>query len=198
MAETFIYHGVELQNFYDMYNLTFLNERCVEIPVANEWLKNENESAGLEVGNVTSHYQRSEHTVLDLYEEPAWFQTMAGQTVVNEDLLGPDPMSGATFPWVLSLSTIEHTADPLAAIEALKRLVAPGGRLLVSFPAGVVDPLDGLIAEGLLCFTRACTIVKEPHIPEIKPVWFQTDVPTVRPYGPWAHSVAFCEWEAPN
>ncbi len=42
------------------------------------------------------------------------------------------PESG--FDWILSLETIEHTADPEEFLLALKAKLAPGGRMLVSLP----------------------------------------------------------------
>lgn len=187
-APTFRYHDVELEYFFHLYNLTHLNERMVELAVALSWLQGRDERAGIEIGNVTGHYRRMHHDVLDLHEEASWYQHLAHQRVINVDLL--HYKSPVLYPWVMSLSTIEHTAAPDEAIKALKSLVAPGGQLLVSFPTGVSNVLDEMVDSGLSDFRRACTLVRDfdPRY------WVQTPRPVVREYGPWANSVVICEW----
>jgi GT2 family glycosyltransferase/ADP-heptose:LPS heptosyltransferase len=49
--------------------------------------------------------------------------------------LGPlEDLQETGFDWVLSLETIEHTGDPEEFLVALKRKLAPGGRMLLSLP----------------------------------------------------------------
>jgi hypothetical protein len=211
-SHTFNYHGVELPLYYHMYNLTHLNERCVEIAIAHWWLdqpeiqaaveKNMTRAwveegertiySGLEVGNVLGHYQRRTHTVIDWHEQPSWYQGLLGQEVLNYDLftVGWGPYS----PWVCSISTIEHMEDPLKAIEILRGFVAPGGKLLVTFPMGEREELDGLVLreEWREMFDRGCTIARTPE-----GGWKQTLAMLWQPYGPWANSVFVGEWEAP-
>jgi hypothetical protein len=205
MSETFTYHGVELPYFWHLYNLTMMNERAVEIAIAHWWLEQIMDddhptiwSAGLEVGNVLGHYEYHKHAVWDLNEEPAWYQKLGGQPVVSADIL--DFVAMFAYPWVVSISTIEHTDNPLLAFDNLKSLVSPGGKLLVTFPTGVSKDLDDLIYEEALeqnrgggpFFTRSCTIERTDD------GWAQTiGAMATREYGPWANSVFIGEWERP-
>lgn len=193
-APTFTYHGVELPLFFHMYNLTHLNERQIEVAVAHWWLEGTHPGMGLEVGNVLGHYMPRSHNVIDLHEVPAWYQLMAGQQITNVDIFNVTPMPNSA--WVISLSTIEHTADPIRAIEILRQFVKPGGKLLVSFPMGERVELDEMVlwtGPGTL-FDRWCTIVRTDNSPG---GWWQTEDVEWRAYGPWANSVFIGEWEAP-
>lgn len=189
----FEYNGARLEPFYHMYNLTHLNERMVELAIARHWGLPWQHSRGLEVGNVTGHYERMTHPVLDLYELAAWYQ-VGNQAVHNTDLLELG-VSHQLFSWVMSISTIEHTANPLAAIKILKDLVAPGGSLLVTFPTGVRQELDdyvlGAAQEESAHF---CTISREDND---HGGWALDAMPQIQAYGPWANTVAIYEWTAP-
>jgi hypothetical protein len=190
MSDTFTYWGVDLPYFHHLYNLTMLNERAVELAVARHWLSGKSET-GLEVGNVTGHYDRRGHAVIDLNEPAAWYQR--DQWVISTDILHLDwPDVPKSFPWVLSISTIEHTQEPITSLIVLKSLVEPGGQLLVTFPTGVDGPLDIFATAGFPNMNRGCTIVRTED------GWAQTDEPEIREYGPWANSVAICEWTAPD
>lgn len=184
----FMYHNTELTAFYHMYNLTHLNERMVEIAVARHWLKTAREPL-LEVGNVLGHYRKEVHDVLDLYEERSWYQR---QHIINEDLLTWTPYK--SYKSVVSISTIEHTADPILAIKQLKEFIAPGGSLLLTFPTGTREELDDVIYDAFEHFDLCCTIAREDND---HGGWGLTQFPEVRPYGPWANCVAICEWTAP-
>jgi hypothetical protein len=179
-----------------MYNLTHLNERMVEVAIAHWWLETQIPAnmihRGLEVGNVLGHYDRRRHNVIDLYEKSAWYQR---QQVIEADLLNlqPLPRGGKiTYPWVCSISTIEHTGAGTAAVGVLKGLTRPGGKLLVTFPTGVDSSLDDMVNRGLMDFTRSCTISR------CGDGWLQDEFPVVSEYGPWANAVAICEWTAPS
>jgi len=191
----FEYHGEVLPYFFHMYNLTHLNERMAELAIAHWWLATQlptnNPDHGLEVGNVLGHYRRRKHTVVDLHEQAAWYQ-WNHQSVINEDMFVFVDRS-ITFPWVCSISTIEHTGAGLMALEALKMLTQPGGKGIVTFPTGVDEDLDRLVAACLPgFFDRACTISR------CGDGWLQDDRPVVSEYGPWANTVAVCEWTAPE
>lgn len=187
-TSTFRYWDVDLEEFHHLYNLTFLNERAVELAVVRHWGAPFEDFGGLEVGNVTGHYWPMNHRVFDLHEQPEWYQM---QLVESIDILNCDP--GRQFPWVLSISTIEHTEDPLLALHVLMRLVQSGGRLLVTFPTGVHPDLDVCVDAGAPMFTRGCTIVRDWDDEH----WTQTPRMLVREYGPWANSVFVGEWTAP-
>jgi len=146
---TFPYHGVELRYFAHPYNATWRNERSIEIPIARHFIERwPRHARGLEVGNVLSHYQSVNHTVLDRYE--------IAKGVINEDVVdyAADP-----FDWIVAVSTLEHIGvnepgpqDPgkvAVAIAKLRALLAPDGRLLITAPYGFSPGLDSIIRDGV-------------------------------------------------
>ena len=63
------------------------------------------------------------------------------------------PWPDASFATVVADSVIEHCDDPLAAIRELRRVLRPGGRLVLWSPnrfAPVVDPHVRLWGVGYL------------------------------------------------
>lgn len=190
----FTYHGDTLEPFYHMYNLTHLNERMVELAVARHWGYPWKSARGLEVGNVLGHYWSMQHQVIDLYEKPAWYQTLNRQPITSVDLLSLSGVKQRQFPWVVSISTIEHTEDPILAIEVLMGLTKPGGALLITFPTGVRAALDELVLSGL-SGARMTTIGREDNDCG---GWVEFTDPELREYGPWANSVAIIEWNRPS
>lgn len=58
----------------------------------------------------------------------------AGATY-TADLCGPNPhVPGGRFAVVFCTEVLEHTLQPFAAVAELRRLLAPGGRLVLSTP----------------------------------------------------------------
>lgn len=51
------------------------------------------------------------------------------------------PFKKAVFDVVLSTEVIEHTANPLAAVDELSQLVKPGGLLVITTPSRLWNPL---------------------------------------------------------
>ena len=74
---TLEFQGQELPYFYHRYNMTWANERCVEVPLGRFYLQRFAGRPILEVGNVLSHYGPTQHTVLDKYER--------GHHILNQD-----------------------------------------------------------------------------------------------------------------
>lgn len=151
--ETFDAFGRSYRYFYHLYNITWKNERAVEIPVARDFLASHPSDAMLEVGNVLSWYGPVRHDILDKYEE--------GDGVINEDIV--DFMPTRRYDVIVAISTMEHVGwdesprDPpkvLRAIEHLKQLLAPGGVMLITVPIGYNQALDASLDEGTLCFPR--------------------------------------------
>jgi SAM-dependent methyltransferase len=140
----YYYNGTIYHFFAHPYNATWANERSVEIPVFKKLLQTANGSI-LEVGNVLSHYQSVEHSVIDLFEE--------APGVLNVDIVNFRPEN--RYDLILSISTLEHVgrddeATPEKArhaIEHLKKLLVPGGRLIVSVPLGYNEFVDNLLSE---------------------------------------------------
>ena len=181
----FEYNGERLEMYYHLYNLTHVNERCVELAIAHAWLaRQESQSLGIEVGNVLGHYWRREHMVIDKEEPPAWYQRE--QPYCQADVFG---LVSSRAPWVVSLSTIEHTESPVDALGILTDF-APVG--LVSFPTGVDPTLDLWLeagAPGPYSVRTLCRVQNDHG------GWEQTPLPQVRSYGHWANSVAIVEWD---
>ena len=145
--------GAESFRYEDSWhNWTWLNERSVEVPIAAAALRQTPPGSAIEVGAVMQHYGHSGHRVIDKYE--------SGPGIEQLDIfdIAPEP----SYQLVLSVSTLEHVGwdepkrDPdlaLHAIAHLKRLVAPGGALMVTVPAGYHPTLDSAIRNGTIEFS---------------------------------------------
>lgn len=165
MDSGFTYHGAPLQLLDHPYNKTRLNERGVEIPVAEWWLARHyrNGMRFLEIGNVLGHYFPEEmtHHVVDRYEEV--------DGVENADVFDVD----GEWDVIIAISTIEHVRwDPpeprdidgaALAISHLYGLLAPGGEMLVTVPFGSNPGLDYAILSGEWgpsCLARQTVIMR--------------------------------------
>lgn len=196
-AMTFDYWGRTLTGFNSMYNLTFLNERCVELAVAVDWLRAAH-GDGLEVGNVLGHYNIAGHTIVDQFEKAAWYQPFG--SVLNVDLFNYT----ARHDWIIAISTLEHVGhdfepkDPTGARRAIAHLyglLRPGGRMLVTVPTGHNPNLDELLLAGETGASKACTFQRLGRTD-----WFQTDHIVILPYGAtteWAEAVWIGEFDKP-
>ena len=152
----FVFEGKSLPLFYHRYNMTWANERAVEVPVAGEFLRRFAGKRVLEVGNVTPHYLDTGHTVLDKFER--------GPGIINEDIAGFAP--GERFDLILSVSTFEHigyddeangeSGEKISqAITTCRGLLTLGGQLVLTLPLGYNPALDRMIADGQLGSERA-------------------------------------------
>lgn len=138
-------------------------ERTVEIPIVWEIVKNCSGKV-LEVGNVLSLYHSTNHEIVDKFEK--------AEGVINEDIIDFQPEG--EYDLIVSISTLEHVGwdedpdlrkrvggfpdrDPpkvLRAIEHLKSLLAPGGKLVVTLPLGYNSVLDGYLKSGEIAFSE--------------------------------------------
>ncbi len=109
----------------------------------------------LEVGNVLSWYQPVHHDVLDKYEE--------ANGVIKQAIVDYDP--GHQYDVIVAISTLEHVGwdetprdvgKAPRALEHLKELLAPGGKLLVRVPVGYNPGIDAAMSDGTLQFTSRC------------------------------------------
>src|SRR5690606_15221507 len=126
---SFDWDGRQVPYFRHNYHYTWLGERNVEVALAKEVVEAHRGMKILEVGNVTPHYLDVDHTVVDKYE--------VAPGVINLDVVDID-LPPATFDLVMAISTLEHVgldeavldpAKPARAVELLKSLVRPGGKL---------------------------------------------------------------------
>lgn len=149
----FYYNGAYYNYFAHPYNMTWMNERCVEMPIMGRILGVHRGRFVLEVGNVLGHYMHVGHVVVDKYEVDPGILTM--------DILNYKPAVG--YDLILCISTLEHIGKDdeqrpvkaLAALDHMKTLLSPGGCLVVSVPLGYNRLVDGLLERE---FDRACYI----------------------------------------
>jgi hypothetical protein len=184
---TFTWHGVELDYCTQDYNDAALNERTVEVPIAQHFVTS-HRGLGLEVGAVLQHYGPVGWPVIDRYE--------TGEGIINSDVFEWDV--GAD--WIVAISTLEHVrwdeepreeGGSVKAIAHLRSLLRPGGAMLVTVPFGVNMPLDEAILFHEVGACREATFLRdgdhgwrEAHRPD---AW--------KPYGPrWANAVWVGEW----
>lgn len=149
--ESFRFNGKEFSCLYAQYNMTWIGERMVEIPIIQAAVANRPPETVLEVGNVLSHYSPVRHCVVDKFE------TAPG--VTNSDILEFNP--ARKFDLIVSISTFEHigfdddapnsSGDKIMeAITHCRRLLNPTGRLVITFPTGYNPDLDRLLSGGQL------------------------------------------------
>lgn len=148
--------GVAYSYLFHHYNLTWDNERAVELPLAAAALQRRGGGSVLEVGNVLHNYLSAEELparrrVIDKYER--------APGVENSDVV--DHVPAAPYDLIVSLSTIEHVGQDeeprepekaIRALEAMHAWLAPGGELLVTVPLGHNPALDEAVLGDSLPF----------------------------------------------
>lgn len=152
-ARCFEFQGERYPYFYHRYNITWTNERAVEVPIVWRVVSSSRRKRILEVGNVLQHYFPVAHDIVDKYDpSPGLIRA----DVV--DFRSPEP-----YDVIVSISTLEHVGwdeqprDPekvVAAVDNLVSLLAPGGKLIATMPLGYNPNLDGLLATDRLKFSR--------------------------------------------
>lgn len=211
MTDHFNWQGANLPYFDDPYNTTRLNERCVEVPIALEFLDRlggvdhinlgletlltlTDSQRGLEIGNVLSHYGVEGHRVVDRHE--------VAPLVENLDVF--DVGDPGEYEWIIAISTLEHVRwdeEPreengaVLALAHLRTLLRPGGHMLVTVPMGAHESLDRAILEDATGAVRSCTMSRTDSDVD---QWAQDDVVAWRKYGErtaWAEAVWIGEFD---
>jgi SAM-dependent methyltransferase len=145
----FDFQGERYAYLFHRYKRTWLTERAIEVPVLQAMVDRQAGARVLEVGNVLAHYRRQTHLVVDKYEQ--------APGVVNRDVLELDGLG--QFDLIVSISTLEHVGwdeaprDPdkaARAVSALRTLLAPGGRLVLTVPVGYNAAFDAALREGAI------------------------------------------------
>jgi hypothetical protein len=138
--------------FVHRYNNTWRSERAVEIPIVWHIVRGSAGRRILEVGNVLRHYFPVDHDCVDKYERAAG--------VINEDVVG---YRAQPYDLIVSISTLEHVGwdeqpkEPdkvLHAVDNLRSLLAPGGRMVITLPIAHNPHLDAHLREGRLAFSK--------------------------------------------
>lgn len=148
--------GKEYPYLFHRYKATWLTERAVEVPVVQRVVDSA-PGRVLEVGNVLSHYRAQQHLVADKYEQ--------GEGIVNRDVR--DLAALGSFELIVAISTIEHVGwdeEPrrpdaaLQAVAALRSMLAPGGRLVLTHPLGYNPNLDSALRDGAVPLARVSAL----------------------------------------
>ena len=178
----FVFQGRSLAYLFRRYNMTWLNERCVEIPVALHMIERFQPGSVLEVGNVLAHYQHHDHDVVDKYE--------VAPGVVNADVADFSPSK--QYDLIVSISTMEHVGwderpreagKAVRALIGLRKHVRKGGHVIVTVPLGYNADLDGALAKGEVPFLERYYLKRI----SANNRWVETD----------EASVQDCGWDAP-
>lgn len=141
----FAFAGKTYEYLVHPYNLTWVNERAVEVPVIAGEVADERGRI-LEIGNVLAHYYElgENHHVIDKYEN--------APHVHNLDV--EEASSLGRFDLIASISTLEHVGfdephkEPeklLRAIEVLRAALTEAGRLIFTIPLGYNPSADRLV-----------------------------------------------------
>ena len=134
---------------FHRYKHSWLTERAVEVPFVQAIVDRHAGRRMLEVGNVLSHYRAQDHLVVDKYER--------APGVLNRDVLELDGLG--PFDLIVAISTLEHVGwdelprepDKAArAVSALRELLAPGGKLLITVPVGYNAAFDSALRSGAI------------------------------------------------
>ena len=149
---SFILNGKSYNYFYHWLG-TFSNERCIEVPIIWDEVKQYNGKKVLEVGNVLSNYFSTNHDVVDKYEK--------AYGVINQDIVDFHPIK--KYDLIVSISTLEHVGweeipkEPLkilSAIDNMMDLLEPQGKIVVTLPFGYNPEIIKLIKDGKIHFTQ--------------------------------------------
>ena len=171
----FQFNGRSLPYYCNFYNQTWMNERCIEVPLAMEHVKPG--SKILEVGRVLDHYHAFPHDCVDKFEKGA----------INIDIM--DFKSDTRYDTILTLSTLEHVGWDVAynetrepekihgAIQVLLKHLKPGGKLVATVPAGYNENLDADLAKGRKLFDEQYYFLRNAA-----GAWAQTPALESRPY----------------
>lgn len=152
-SRKFKFQGNTYNYFYHSYSITWNNERSVEIPIVWKMYKKFKSKNVLEVGNVFSHFFNVNHDIVDKYEKSLH--------VINQDVVDYNPSK--KYDLIITISTLEHVGwdetprEPMKiirAIENLKSLLTPNGKIIITLPIGHSPVLDKLLDESKLHFSK--------------------------------------------
>ena len=151
--KTFIFRKESYDYFYHLYNMTWRNERIVEIPIIWKIVEKYRGKKILEVGDVLSHYFSVNYDLADKYSKT--------DGIIQQDVVDYKPAT--KYDLIVSISTLEHVGwdenlhEPMKvmrAIENLKSLLSKKGKMVVSIPLGYNQDMDKLLKENKIKFTK--------------------------------------------
>jgi SAM-dependent methyltransferase len=153
----FLFQGERYAYRFHRYKRSWLTERAIEVPVVQAIVDRQAGGRVLEVGNVLAHYRAQTHLVVDKYE-PA-------PGVLNRDVLELGGLG--EFELIVAISTLEHVGwdedprDPVKAVQAvaaLRGLLAPGGRLVLTVPVGYNPAFDTALRDGAISLSATAAL----------------------------------------
>lgn len=161
---TFEYKNKKYEMFYHKYNITWANERCVEIPIVYNEVYKEiiNKKKVLEVGNVLYHYYKPFWDIIDKFEK--------GDKVENEDICFFK--SNKKYNLIVSISTFEHIGyDDDNSFPSSKKIIMAwnnlknnflfrNGRIIITVPIGYNPKMDKLISKNAFGFNKEIFLKK--------------------------------------
>ncbi len=149
----FTFRNKKYSYFYHSYNITFFDERTVEIPIFAELVSSYKNKRILEVGNVLSNYFKVDYDIVDKYDQ--------APGVINQDVV--TYKTNKKYELIISISTLEHVGwdevprkpqKIFAAMKNLKNLLTPHGFLIASIPLGYNSYLDTLLKKEKIGFNK--------------------------------------------
>lgn len=177
------------------HNVTWTNERAVELGYAEALLARFSNEHVLEVGNVLRQYFSAGWEVCDKYDY--------GPGINNVDVRALQP--NRNFKLIISLSTLEHVGfdEPVMSrtgfvdsVSNLRRFLAPDGELHITVPIGYNPDVDNALLENTCAFQQVHYLRR---IGWMKWVETTKDDALKREYGqpyPCANSLAICVLQA--
>jgi hypothetical protein len=169
--EEFSFSNNTYSYYIHKHNVTFYNERAVELPIIIELCKKHKSEDILEVGNVLSHYIQGTHKIIDKFEK--------GDNIENADACYYQP--NKTYKLIVSISTLEHIGwddepiKPDLAIDAINNLIgllSDDGTLVVTIPIGYNSFLDDKISKNTLGFDEQKFLIRRNRSNE----WIETEM----------------------
>ena len=151
--KTFTFLNKKYKYFHHYINVTWRNERSVEIPIIWELVNQFQSKNILEVGNVLSNYYDVHHFILDKYDRT--------KGIIKQDAIDYQPKQ--KFDLIVSISTLEHVGwdetpkdhqKAIKAINHLKKLLTPKGKMVVTLPISYHPEIDKLVTQKKKVFTH--------------------------------------------
>lgn len=153
----FVFQQERYNYCLEKYNLSWRNERTIEIPIIQKVIKDHIKLNILEIGCVLKHYDSSPKinwTIVDKYEK------FTG--VINKDITEYYPKT--KFDLIVSISTIEHIGMEDGAItpnkakyvinQVRKNLLNINGKFIFTIPIGYNKSLDKQIFSNKITFSE--------------------------------------------
>lgn len=150
----FLLQGKKIRYFIHKINMTYLNERSIEIPIAYNFIQKHRGKNILEIGNVLSNYFEANWDIVDKYEK--------AKEVINQDIIDFKPQK--RYDLIVSISTFEHIGfdekykDDKKVMDAINNvknnLLAADGLFIITVPLGYNTGLDKKLFSEELGFHR--------------------------------------------